>query len=251
MVPWYKDILIDQNEKTTPTIIQNLQQTIMACFAIGGILGALLIGFFSNVLGRKLGLIISNAIVLLGLAIIEFSLIIPSYELFIIGRIIMGISAGLGSGLTPIYLVEISPTEIRGAIGSIYYFVASCSMLFPYIFGLPQVLGQTYLWGYIFLIGSIPAILQIVLMFFAPESPIFLYVSKEDEEGAEDSLAVLRTDDDIENELADFHEEVVLVNELDYSCKKLCSEQTIRSPLIISCIIMFGQQMSGISVVGI
>lgn len=251
MVPWYKNILIDQNEKVTSTAIQNLQQTIMASFAIGGILGALLIGIFANVSGRKLGLIISNAIVLLGLAIIEFSLIIPSYELFIIGRIIMGISAGLGCGLTPIYLVEISPTEIRGAMGSLYYFVASCAMLFPCIFGLPQVLGQTHRWGYIFLIGSIPTILQMILMFFVPESPIFLYVTKEDEEEAEESLAVLRTDEDIEDELTEFNEEVVLVSELDYSCKKLCSEQTMRSPLIISCIIMFGQQMSGISVVGI
>lgn len=192
---------------------------------------------------------ISNAIALLGLGMIEFALIVPSYVLFIIGRFIIGISAGLGSGLTPMYLIEISPTEIRGAVGSIYYFIVSCSMLFPFIFGLPEVLGQTYLWGYIFLISSIPAILQIILMIFAPESPIFLYVTKEDDEEAEESLTLVRTDENIENDLAELNEEADLIEELDYSCSNLCSVQTMRSPLIISCVMMFGQQMSGISVV--
>lgn len=221
----------------------------MACFAIGGILGALLVGFFANSLGRKLGLMISNAIALLGLAMIEFALIVPSYVLLIIARFIMGISAGLGSGLTPIYLIEISPTEIRGAVGSIYYFIVSCSMLFPFIFGLPEVLGQKHLWGYIFLIGGIPAILQIILITFAPESPIFLYVTKEDEEQAEENLSLLRTDESIEDDLADLNEEAVLLEELDYSCQKMCSEETTRTPFIISCVMMFGQQMSGISIV--
>lgn len=41
-----------------------------------------------------------------------------SFEMIILGRFLVGISAGLGISLSPMYLSEISPVHLRGAVSN-------------------------------------------------------------------------------------------------------------------------------------
>lgn len=57
---------------------------------------------------------------------------------------------GISSGLVPMYLTEISPVNLRGAIGSVNQLLVTIAILFSQIIGLPQVLGTRQLWPLIF-----------------------------------------------------------------------------------------------------
>jgi SP family facilitated glucose transporter-like MFS transporter 1 len=62
----------------------------------------------------------------------------------------LNVLIGLNAGLAPMYLTEISPTHLRGAIGTIYQLVITISILTSNILGLPQILGTDEKWPILF-----------------------------------------------------------------------------------------------------
>lgn len=134
---------------------------IAASFPLGGIVGSLFICVSATFCGRKLGLLCSTGIAIISLFFLAISYLLESVEIFIIGRFIIGISAGLSSGLTPIYLIEIAPPCMRGTIGSFYFFMIAASITISHIFALPEVLGTYSRWAYFFAGSYIPVFLQV------------------------------------------------------------------------------------------
>lgn len=65
-------------------------------------------------------MLLSNSLALLGGSLMGLSSMCRSFEMVIIGRLVIGIFCGLCTGLTPMYLGEISPTALRGAFGTLH-----------------------------------------------------------------------------------------------------------------------------------
>ena len=86
-----------------------------------------------------------------------------SWEMLIIGRIIIGINNGLNAGIAPMYITEISPTALRGAVGTIYQLVITMSILLSQILGMTNVLGTDSGWPFLLGLTIIPGILQVSL----------------------------------------------------------------------------------------
>ena len=156
---------------------------------IGCIIGGAISGFFSNRFGRKKTLLVAAFLFFtsaMGSAFPEFLFFEkgnPSVGLlavFNFYRIWGGIGVGLASAVTPTYIGEIAPAEIRGRLVSCNQFAIIFGMLVVYFVNWGIANGQTIEWindigwRYMFLSEAIPAGLFFLLLFFVPETPRYL-----------------------------------------------------------------------------
>lgn len=70
--------------------------------------------------------------------------------MLIMGRFFIGVNNGLNAGLGPLYLNEISPTNLRGAVGSIYQLVLTIAILVSNILGMDGLYGTVESWPLLF-----------------------------------------------------------------------------------------------------
>ncbi|KAL5538829.1 hypothetical protein UlMin_042758, partial [Ulmus minor] len=97
-----------------------------------------------------------------------------SVQAMIIGRLLAGIGIGISSAIVPLYISEISPTEIRGALGSVNQLFICIGILAALVAGLPLA-GNPLWWRTMFGIAMVPSILLAVGMALSPESPRWLF----------------------------------------------------------------------------
>jgi len=146
------------------------------------------------------------------------------------------------------YLAEISPTHLRGAIGTVYQLVITISILFSNILGLPSFLGTDAGWPWLFAIIIVPAAFQFLTLPFCPESPKYTLIIQGKDVLAQKSLTWLRGTIEVHEELDDLrgeYEKMRLVTKVTLS--EMWYNQSLRQPLIIALMVMLSQQFSGIN----
>ncbi|ORE12020.1 general substrate transporter [Rhizopus microsporus var. microsporus] len=141
----------------------------VSSFCLGGLFGSLVGGAIQTRLGRRMTIIVNNIGFITGGILIGCSV---HTAMFIIGRILCGISCGLGSLVIPTYLGEISTVKGRGLMGSLNQFFVVTGILLSSIIGLPT--ANVPFWRLNYAIVAIPAIFQIFAMFTCVESPRYL-----------------------------------------------------------------------------
>ncbi|XP_046762161.1 solute carrier family 2, facilitated glucose transporter member 4-like [Gallus gallus] len=107
-------------EPPPPTTVSTLWALSVAIFSVGGMMASLMVGVVAERLGRKHAMIATNALAFVGGAMMGAAKWGPSYVLIIIGRFLLGAYSGLVSGLVPMYVGEIAPTHLRGALGTLH-----------------------------------------------------------------------------------------------------------------------------------
>lgn len=222
----------------------------MAIFAVGGAIGGISNGFFADRFGRKKSLLLNNILGILGGAFMGLSKPCNSYEMLIVGRLIIGLNCGLNSGLCPMYITELAPIKIRGSIGTLFQLGVTFSIMLSQILGLTDIFGNEHLWPLLLGLTSLFSVYQLVTLPFCPESPRFLLIKKGLNSDANEALIKLRGTTNVNQEIEDMINEANLEKNIKkFNVFQLFTTKTLLVPTIISIVLHLSQQLSGINAV--
>uniref|UniRef100_A0A3B4E5E8 Major facilitator superfamily (MFS) profile domain-containing protein n=1 Tax=Pygocentrus nattereri TaxID=42514 RepID=A0A3B4E5E8_PYGNA len=230
--------------------VTNLWSFAVSIFSAGGMIGALCVGALVNKFGRCKSMILCNILALIGGALMGLSSAARSYEMVILGRLVIGVFCGLFSGLTPMYVGEMAPTALRGAFGTLHQLGVVIGILIAQILGLEVLLGSQSLWPLLLGLTVVPAILQTVMLLFCSESPRYLLINLQKEDEARRVLIRVRGHEDIEDDIREMKDEAMKVAmEKKVSIPELFRNPIYRQPIIIAILMNLSQQFSGINAV--
>lgn len=242
--------LVRTGEPMDESTLTTVWSVAVSIFNAGGMIGSLSVGALVDKLGRRKSMLLSNILALIGGVLMGLSSIFTSHELVILGRLVIGVFCGMCTGLTPMYVGEISPTALRGAFGTLHQLGVVIGILVAQILGLESLLGSQSLWPLLLALTTLPAVVQSVMLIFCPESPRYLLISLNQEDEARQVLTRLRGHSDVEDDIREMKEEAMKMSmEKKVSIPELFRNSTYRQPIIIAIILQLSQQLSGINAV--
>ena len=158
-----------------------MQGIAMTTALVGCLAGAMVAGVAADRYGRKPLLMLSA--VLFTVSAVATGLF-NDFILFNIARFIGGIGIGVASALSPMYIAEVSPAEIRGRMVSLNQMTIVLGILSAQIVNMllardtavaeSQAWNVEWGWRWMFWAETLPAGLFLLLSFFIPESPVYL-----------------------------------------------------------------------------
>ncbi|KAM4613174.1 solute carrier family 2, facilitated glucose transporter member 1 [Polymixia lowei] len=243
---WYERYQ-DPIQQSTLTTLWSIS---VAIFSVGGIFGSFSVGLFVNRFGRRNSMLMANVLAFLSAALMGFSKMSSSWEMLIIGRFVVGLYSGLSTGFVPMYVGEVAPTALRGALGTLHQLGIVIGILMAQVFGLGSIMGNASLWPFLLGFTFIPALLQCILLPFCPESPRFLLINRNEESKAKNVLKKLRGNTDVSADMQEMKEESrQMMREKKVTIIELFRSPLYRQPILIAIILQLSQQLSGINAV--
>ncbi|KAJ6660963.1 hypothetical protein lerEdw1_016983, partial [Lerista edwardsae] len=251
---------IDRNSNNLSDILNNvyhhprivmLWSFSVAMFAVGGMITSFTVSWVGENMGRIKAMLIVNVLSITGNFLLGIAKMGPPHVLIIIGRLLTGLFCGFTSGLCPLYVGEIAPTALRGAMGTLNQLAVVIGILISQILGLPSLLGGEKMWPLLLCLSGLTAVLQILLLFGCPESPRYLYIKVGQVEDAEKSLKRLRGSDyDTTQEMeAMKREKEEAAKEPPVSVLQLVTSTSLRPAFLVAIMVHIAQQFSGINAI--
>lgn len=226
-----------------------LQETIVSMAVAGAIFGAALGGWLNDAYGRKKTTLLADFVFVTGSVCMAAA---PNPYVLILGRLLVGFGVGVASITAPVYIAEVSPSEIRGGLVSVNVLMITGGQFLSYLVNLAftEVPGT---WRWMLGAAGLPAVLQFVLMLFLPESPRWLFTKNKQVE----AVAVLqniyesdRLKSEIEQLSAAVEEELRQVQSMErIGYFTLFSKKEIRLALLAGVGLQAFQQFTGINTV--
>lgn len=204
----------------------------------GAMIGAITGGPIADFVGRKWTMRMASAFCAAGWLAIYFAEGALALD---IGRLATGYGMGVFSYVVPIFIAEITPKNLRGALTAVNQLMICAGVSVSFIIGI--ILS----WRVLALIGLIPCAVLLFGLFFIPESPRWL-AKRGREKEFEAALQKLRGKDaDISEEAAEIQEYIETLQRLPKASVLDLFQRRYLSSVIIGVGLMVVQQFGGIN----
>jgi sugar porter (SP) family MFS transporter len=246
---WVNSFSTGEKDDKGDLIITSGQKSLMvSILSVGTFIGALLAAPMGDIIGRRIGMILSSFIFIFGVILQTASTAIP---LFTAGRFFAGLGVGLISALIPLYQSETAPKWIRGTIVGTYQLAITIGLLLAAIvnnatggrndtgsYRIP--IAVQFAWALILIVG----------MAVLPETPRYLIKMGRDAKAAKSLSRLRRLDPDhpaLVAELAEIkanHEYELTLGSASY---RQVVKGTVGKRLLTGCLLQALQQLSGVN----
>ncbi|KZO99551.1 general substrate transporter [Calocera viscosa TUFC12733] len=140
-----------------------------SALTLGGLIGSLCGGYYSDRLGRKGASVLSNALFLVGALAMSAAW---WYPMLVFGRLLTGLASGIGLCVVPVMLSEISAPKVKGAMGTLNQLAIVLGILITQAIGL--VLARQGLWRQVLVIAAGICVLHLFASPFIYDTPAWL-----------------------------------------------------------------------------
>lgn len=164
--------------RNTFALSTHLEEIVVSVVPAGTMVGAIVGGILSDRLGRRVTLLWSGVIFIVGSILAPLS---PNVGALIAARSLLGFAIGFTSVTAPVYVSELSPPQLRGTLIGMYQFALTLGIVFANLVGYWFAAAQS--WRLMFATGVLPALVFLALVFTVPESPRWLFIKDRTEEG--------------------------------------------------------------------
>jgi sugar porter (SP) family MFS transporter len=219
-----------------------LQGAIVAGLLLGAMIGAAGAGRMSDAWGRR-RLIMAAAVVFTGGSIL--AAVSPTVWVLIAARIIIGLAVGSAALVVPLYLAEVAPAKIRGAVTSLNQLMIVGGILAAYI--VNAILASSQDWRLMLGLAAVPSVILFAGMLFMPETPRYL-VHAGEEDTAKEVLEDLPGDERPEERIEEIRE-VDSEEAENTGLRGILQAKWVRPALIVAVGLAVFQQFVGINTI--
>ena len=156
---------------------------IVSAMMLGAALGAAGAGWLSGHLGRKRSLILGALLFVAGSLLCAVA---ATPAMLILARVALGLAIGIASFTAPLYLAEVAPEYIRGAMVSLYQLMITIGIFVAFL--SDTAFSYSGNWRWMLGVIAIPGVVFLAGVFLLPDSPRWLLMRGRRDE----ALAVLR-----------------------------------------------------------
>uniref|UniRef100_A0A8C1W1R8 Solute carrier family 2 member 13b n=1 Tax=Cyprinus carpio TaxID=7962 RepID=A0A8C1W1R8_CYPCA len=229
--------------------LSSLWQELLVSITVGAAaVSSLAGGYLNGLYGRRICILLASFIFSAGGIILSVA---PNKEVLLCGRLTIGLGLGIASMTVPVYIAEVSPSELRGQLVTINtLFITGGQFIASVVDGVFSYLPHDG-WRYMLGLSVVPAALQFLGFLFLPESPRWL-LQKGDTQNARLVLSRIRggvnVDEEYESIRSSIEEEKIDAGEGPVLWRILTFAPARRA-LIVGCGLQMFQQLSGINTV--
>jgi SP family galactose:H+ symporter-like MFS transporter len=222
-------------------INDHMVEMIVSSMMLGAAAGALGAGWMSSHLGRKRSLILGAVLFVVGSLLCGVAW---SPGTLIAARVILGLAIGLATFTAPLYLAEVAPEHIRGAMISTYQLMITIGILVAFL--SDTAFSYHGAWRWMLGIIAIPGALFLLGVLGLPDSPRWLMMRGRRDEAIE-VLRRLRGDEVVvAREAADIQEQLKTPQR---GWDLFAENRNFRRSVYLGALLQLMQQFTGMNVV--
>jgi len=210
--------------------------------ALGCIAGCLFAGSFADKYGRRPGLLFAASVFCISSLAMALA---PNLPFFLTGRFFAGTGVGMASMLSPMYIAEVSPPEVRGRMVTINQLTIVLGQVITHFENFQLRNTGADAWRWMFGLGMVPSLLFLIGVFFVPESPRWLLRAGREADSRK-VLERIGNNDFVENTVAAIRQ--TLHGETKTNFRSAFRKAVLPVMIIGICLAVF-QQFCGINVV--